>query len=442
MKKLNKIISLLMCSAFVFVSCALYAPKAEAKTLSSLRDEYSDIEDKVAESEQRVKELESQKADQTKIVSALNIQLQKLNQERENITAQKNLISDDISETESKISALNKEIADLDAKIAEKDKEIDDTVKLFCDRMRANYMAGETSVLEIFTSSSDMSSFLNRLEMFRRVTENDQDLVNKLNKEIAEIEKMQKELEAKKASLQKEKAELETKRADLQTTEDNLTRNQDVIKVKTEEVEAKLSALNAQTKEIKVSISEYNAEMNRLDEEIKEAIRKANQSSSGGSHSGGSSSGGSNAGNMNSNVSASGWAWPLPYDGVYLTSYYGYRYHPLDGDWRYHSGIDISMSGAYGKNIVATRAGTVILSSLESESGTGYGNYIIIDHGDGYTSLYGHCSDLLVSTGQRVSRGQIIARVGSTGWSTGPHLHFEVRYNGETVDPMDYVNLP
>ena len=115
MKKLNKIISLLMCSAFVFVSCALYAPKAEAKTLSSLRDEYSDIEDKVAESEQRVKELESQKADQTKIVSALNIQLQKLNQERENITAQKNLISDDISETESKISALSKEIADLDA---------------------------------------------------------------------------------------------------------------------------------------------------------------------------------------------------------------------------------------------------------------------------------------------------------------------------------------
>ena len=145
---------------------------------------------------------------------------------------------------------------------------------------------------------------------------------------------------------------------------------------------------------------------------------------------------------MNSNVSASGWAWPLPYDGVYLTSYYGYRYHPLDGDWRYHSGIDVSMSGAYGKNIVATRAGTVILSSLESESGTGYGNYIIIDHGDGYTSLYGHCSALLVSQGQRVSRGQIIARVGSTGWSTGPHLHFEVRYNGETVDPLDYVNMP
>lgn len=442
MKKLNKIISLLMCSAFVFVSCVMYAPKAEAKTLSSLRDEYSDIEDKVAESEQRVKELESQKADQTKIVSALNLQLQKLNEERENITAQKNLISDDISETESKISALNKEIADLDAKIAEKDKEINDTVKLFCDRMRANYMAGETSVLEIFTSSSDMSSFLNRLEMFRRVTENDQDLVNKLNKEIAEIEKMQKELETKKASLQKEKAELEAKRADLQTTEDNLTRNQDVIKAKTEEVEAKLSALNAQTKEIKVSINEYNAEMDRLDEEIKEAIRKAQNSDNSGNSGNSGNNGGSNTGSMNSNVSSAGWAWPMPYDGVYLTSYYGYRYHPLDGDWRYHSGIDISMSGAYGKNIVATRAGTVILSSLESESGTGYGNYIIIDHGDGYTSLYGHCSELLVSTGQRVSRGQIIARVGSTGWSTGPHLHFEVRYNGETVDPLDYVNLP
>lgn len=441
MKKLNKIISLLMSVALVFVSFMSYAPKAQAKTLGDLREEYSDIKDKVSDSEQKVKELESQQADQSKIVSALNVQLQKLNQERENITAQKDLITEDIDATEEKISSLNAEIAKLDAEIAAKDQEIKDTVKLFCDRMRANYMAGETSVLEIFTSSSDMSSFLNRLEMFKRVTESDQGLVDKLNKEIASIEKMQKELEEKKATLQKEKSELESKRSDLQATEDTLTANQNVIKEKTEEVEAKLSALNAQTKELKVSISEYNSEMARLDDEIKEAIRKANQSS-GGSHNSGSNNGGSNAGSMNSNVSASGWAWPMPYDGVYLTSYYGYRYHPLDGDWRYHSGIDISMSGAYGKNIVATRAGTVILSSLESESGTGYGNYIIIDHGDGYTSLYGHCSALLVSQGQRVSRGQIIARVGSTGWSTGPHLHFEVRYNGETVDPLDYVNMP
>lgn len=436
MKKLNKIISLLMSVALVFVSFMSYAPKAQAKTLGDLRDEYSDIKDKVSDSEQKVKELESQQADQSKIVSALNVQLQKLNQERENITAQKDLITEDIDATEEKISSLNAEIAKLDAEIAAKDQEIKDTVKLFCDRMRANYMAGETSVLEIFTSSSDMSSFLNRLEMFKRVTESDQGLVDKLNKEIASIEKMQKELEEKKATLQKEKTELESKRSDLQATEDTLTANQNVIKEKTEEVEAKLNALNAQTKELKVSISEYNSEMSRLDNEIKEAIRKANQSS------GGSHNSGSNAGSMNSNVSASGWAWPMPYDGVYLTSYYGYRYHPLDGDWRYHSGIDVSMSGAYGKNIVATRAGTVILSSLESESGTGYGNYIIIDHGDGYTSLYGHCSALLVSQGQHVSRGQIIARVGSTGWSTGPHLHFEVRYNGETVDPLDYVNMP
>lgn len=441
MKKLNKIISLLMSVALVFVSFMSYAPKAQAKTLGDLRDEYSDIKDKVSDSEQKVKELESQQADQSKIVSALNVQLQKLNQERENITAQKDLITEDIDATEEKISSLNAEIAKLDAEIAAKDQEIKDTVKLFCDRMRANYMAGETSVLEIFTSSSDMSSFLNRLEMFKRVTESDQGLVDKLNKEIASIEKMQKELEEKKATLQKEKTELESKRSDLQATEDTLTANQNVIKEKTEEVEAKLNALNAQTKELKVSISEYNSEMSRLDNEIKEAIRKANQSS-GGSQNSGSNNGGSNAGSMNSNVSASGWAWPMPYDGVYLTSYYGYRYHPLDGDWRYHSGIDVSMSGAYGKNIVATRAGTVILSSLESESGTGYGNYIIIDHGDGYTSLYGHCSALLVSQGQHVSRGQIIARVGSTGWSTGPHLHFEVRYNGETVDPLDYVNMP
>lgn len=436
MKKPNKAIALFLSAALVFVSFVSYAPKTEAKTLSSLKDEYSEIEDKVAESEEKIRELESQKASQAEIVSALNVQLSKLSQELENIQSQKDLINADIDTTQAKISELNSEIDELDAKISEKDKEISDTVKLFCNRMRANYMAGGMSILEIFTSSSDMSSFLNRLEMFRRVTENDQDLVNKLNKEIAEIEKMQKELEDKKSVLQKEKAQLEAKRTDLQTAEDDLSATQDTIKTKTEEVNAKLKALTNQTQELQVSIEEYNSEMSRLDSEIKEAIRKASQS---GSSSNGSS--GTNAGTMDSNISSSGWAWPLPYSGVYLTSYYGYRYHPLDGDWRYHSGIDISMGDAYGKNIIATRDGTVILSSLESESGTGYGNYIIIDHGDGYTSLYGHCSELLVSTGQRVSKGQIIARVGSTGWSTGPHLHFEVRYNGETVDPLDYVSM-
>lgn len=437
MKKLNKAIALFLSVALVFVSFVSYAPKAEAKTLSSLKDEYSEIEDKVAESERKIRELESQKASQAEIVSALNIQLSKLSQELENIQGQKDLISADIDSTQAKISELNSEIAELDAKIAEKDKEINDTVKLFCNRMRANYMAGETSILEIFTSSSDMSSFLNRLEMFRRVTENDQDLVNKLNKEIAEIEKMQKELEDKKSVLQKEKSQLEAKRADLQTAEDDLSETQDTIKAKTEEVNAKLRALTNQTQELQVSIEEYNSEMSRLDNEIKEAIRKAEQANNNNS----SKPSGDNSGNMNSNVSGSGFAWPLPYDGVYLTSYYGYRYHPLDGSYTYHSGIDVSMSGAYGKNIVATKDGTVIISSYEGQNGTGYGSYIVIDHGGGYTSLYGHCSELLVSEGQRVSRGQIIARVGSTGWSTGPHLHFEIRYNGETVDPLDYVSM-
>ncbi len=435
MRRMNKLLSLLLSTALVFGSFALYTPPVKAKTLADLRGEYSDIQDKVSESEEKVKELESQKADQTKIVSALNIQLQKLNEQRENITAQKNVIIDDIAETEKKITALNEEIARLDKEIAQKDKEIDDTIELFCDRMRANYMAGETSVLEIFTASSDMSSFLNRLEMFKRVTENDQNLVDKLHEEIEAIEKMQKELEEKKATLQKEKTELEAKRTDLQSTEDELTVNQAVIKTKTEEVEAKLAALNAQTKQLEISLDEYNAEMSRLDKEIKAAINKANQSSSG-------SVSGGNAGSMNSNVSASGFAWPLPYSGVYLSSYYGYRYHPLTGQYKYHSGIDVSMSGAMGKNIVATRAGTVIISSPEGQNGTGYGSYIVIDHGDGYSSLYGHCSALLVSQGQKVSRGQIIARVGSTGWSSGPHLHFEIRYNGETVDPLDYVTMP
>ncbi|MBQ7702863.1 MAG: M23 family metallopeptidase, partial [Firmicutes bacterium] len=125
------------------------------------------------------------------------------------------------------------------------------------------------------------------------------------------------------------------------------------------------------------------------------------------------------------------FTWPCP-SSHYITYTFGYRYHPVFGDWRFHTGIDIS---AYtGADIIAAASGKVIMAQWYG----GYGNCVMIDHGSGIVTLYGHASALCVSQGQEVSRGQLIARVGSTGWSTGPHLHFEVRINGEYVDPLQY----
>ena len=126
------------------------------------------------------------------------------------------------------------------------------------------------------------------------------------------------------------------------------------------------------------------------------------------------------------------FTWPCP-STQYITSTFGNRYHPVLKTWKYHTGLDIG--GSSGSNIVAAADGTVILASVYG----GYGNCVMIDHGSGIVTVYGHASSLLVSAGQNVTKGQVIARVGSTGISTGPHLHFEVRVNGEYVNPLSYL---
>lgn len=139
-----------------------------------------------------------------------------------------------------------------------------------------------------------------------------------------------------------------------------------------------------------------------------------------------------------STPSSKSWVWPLPYSNTYISSNFGYRSDPFTGATKYHSGTDITMEGAYGKNIVASRAGRV--SYVQTTDNGGYGIYLKIDHGDGYESLYAHCSQLKVSLGQYVSQGQVIALVGQTGAATGPHVHFEIFKNGDRVNPLDYVS--
>ncbi|HWH30478.1 MAG TPA: M23 family metallopeptidase, partial [Mycobacteriales bacterium] len=129
----------------------------------------------------------------------------------------------------------------------------------------------------------------------------------------------------------------------------------------------------------------------------------------------------------------SGWLWP---GYGRLTSRYGWRTHPIYGDRRFHAGIDLG--GGYGAPVLATESGVVIYSGYAS----GYGTLVVVAHGDSISSAYAHNSAILVTEGQRVSRGQTIARIGNAGNSTGPHLHFEIRVNGNPRDPLDYVSPP
>ena len=165
-------------------------------------------------------------------------------------------------------------------------------------------------------------------------------------------------------------------------------------------------------------------EEQRRQEEEQNRQEEENSGNSGGSDSDGSGSGG--------NASSSGWQYPLPYR-VTVTSAYGYRVNPVTGQWSFHTGVDLA-AGA-GTPIYATRSGTVTTATYSDV----YGYYVTINHGDGYSSLYGHMTHYVVSAGETVSQGQVIGYVGSTGWSTGAHLHFTIYYNGSTVNPMDYI---
>ncbi len=415
---LKRIFSVLLCFALVVVGLGGFAPSTHAKNLNTLKAEQAELKEKVKESEKKIKELETAKAEQEKIIDELNKQIGQLNGQLENINAQQKVINDEIRAIEAKIKKLDDEIRQLDIEIAQKDVEIDNLVQLYCERLRANYIAGETSVLELFTASSSLSNFFNRLELFRRVTANDQKIVNQLNEEIKAIEEMKLKLEESKAEIEAEKATLEVKKAELQSAENELMATQSEIMAKSAEVSKKLQAINYQTKQLEVSIDNYNKEMDKVEADIDKFLQSQTSSTP-----------------MDPN--SKGWIWPVPYSNSYITSPFGYRNDPISGVYKFHAGIDISMPGAMGKKLVAVKPGTVIRTV---RSNSGYGNYVMIDHGGGFVSLYAHCKSLAVSNGQKVSQGQVIAYIGTSGYSTGPHVHFEIRKNGEKVNPSNYVS--
>ncbi|MCQ2484892.1 MAG: peptidoglycan DD-metalloendopeptidase family protein [Clostridia bacterium] len=430
MNTMKRMLSLLMTFSVIFVSVAFFAPRTQAKTISSLKEEQSQIQAKIDESEKKLTSLNNQINSQEQVISELNKQLSNLSDEYNNVKMQKYVVDGEIAETQKKIE-------DLNAEIAKKDAEIEQTIQLFCKRLRANYMAGSSSTLEMLSNASSVSVFLNRLELLKRVTNNDQALVDELNKEINDLEKAKSDLEAEKLKLVQKQAELGKVEADLQST-------LNAIKVKSEEVDRKLSQLQNTASEIHENIKDFDAQEAQIQKEINRiyaqqkaaeaAKRRAQQQQQ------------ANKNNNNSGASyytpkpnpSTGFAFPVHYSGCYLSSGFGYRSASISGN-AFHGGIDITGGNIYGQPVIASRSGTVIVA--EHYSNSGYGHYVMLDHGDGYQTLYGHCSSVVVNKGDYVKQGQVIAYVGSTGNSTGPHLHFEVRYQGEKLNPLNYVSF-
>ncbi len=379
MTMVKKKISLFLVLTMIVTSFCITNVYAE-DSLESVQGEIDAAEDKLAEGQSEVSGL-------TDKISLLN----------EDIAA----AQADIDTVNASIAEKEAELTTVTAELEAKELEIEQSTSELNERLRAMYKNGSLGFVDVLLNSEDVSELILNVEMVQMIYENDQDVVKLLEEDFAIIEAEKLKVETIKEELEAEKATLAESEQALEAAKDELAAERDKISDENLEIERQIQALE------------------------KEAEALTNQFESG-------NLGSSNSGDGSSFDDGNGFHWPTV--SRYITSDYGTRPDPFgSGKDGWHSGIDLSAN--IGANIYAVSSGTVILSGW----GGGYGNMVIVDHGGGVSTVYAHNSSLAVSVGQTVSRGQVIAYAGSTGNSTGPHLHFEVRENGYAVNPMNYL---
>ena len=295
-----------------------------------------------------------------------------------------------------KIDALQAKINDNQIKLAQKKAEVEKRKKIYSKRLREIYINGQINYLDVLLGAKDFGDFSSRMYLLQKIISSDIEMLTQLQKAEAEVKARQEQLDAQMKDIKTTQAELEAKRARAKKLKEQ--RSYMLYKAQEEEQQSQ---------------SEYERLL-AISENITAMLRNME---SGGS----SSSGGGGTGRF---------IWPC--HGT-ITSYFGWRTHPVFGTTKYHSGMDIGVD--YGTPILAADSGTVIYSGWLG----GYGYAVMIDHGSGLVTLYGHNQALNVYEGQYVTKGTCIAYAGSTGYSTGPHCHFEVRLHGEVTEPLNYL---
>ena len=356
--------------------------------------------------------------------------------EIENINTQIRSYSELIAANQEELDAAEAKLAELN----EKNKE----------RIQAMEEEGEISYWSVLFKAKSFTDLIDRLNMMAEIHEADQRRMSELSEAAQAVAEARTTLAAEKAALEESRVELtesqtelDAKRAEADELLAELNEDKralDAIEADWEAEEAKLSAeiAAAEVEYTKALKAEEEArrkaeeERKRKEEEEKKKQEEANKKpGNGGSNNGGSNGGGSNNGGGSGAVAGESWRRPCSW--IKLTSPYGYRIHPTLGTRKFHNGVDLANN--QGTPIYAARSGKVTVATY----GSTYGYYVTINHGDGYSSLYAHMTHYTVSKGQTVKKGDLIGYMGSTGRSTGPHLHFSIFYNGSSVNPMNYI---
>ena len=427
-KKATKIMSAILSCVLCF--SVLSTPiAASAKTKAELESEKKQIQERIDETNEKIASLKDKKELQQEYASELHKKITLLQDEIDVIQADADVLRAQINTSQSKINDVQakiddaeKQIEEIQAKIDVLQAEFDQTYEVYCQRLSAMYVSGSVSTLEILLTCDDLSSMLTRSQMVKSVSEQDSDTLNSLMSKMEEIEKSKKALQDKRIELNKDKQELVDEKEELESQKGKLDASIAEIESKKSEYSSQVAECNAVIASIASTTSEYQEyiaesqeEIDRIENTIQSII---NQSTSG---------------ETNSKPSAGKGQFCYPTD--YRTISGTYPNYRSGG---YHGGVDFPCPE--GSNVYAAASGKVIACMPTATSG-GYGNCVMISHGGGLVTLYAHNSKLIVKVGQSVSKGQVIAKSGNTGRSTGPHVHFEVRMNGSRVSPYPYLGI-
>jgi len=352
---------------------------------------------------ENITELQEQSNDITQNLIETNNRLQAVHDEMSENMAQLQELDNKIAESQEEINSINLEVEELTSQITENEEKLqkvqqehDNIQGLLDARLIRMYETPELGFLQVLFESKNITDFLSSYYAMKELAEYDKELLETVKKQKREIETTKKILAEKKTQVVESKQMQQRKK-------------QVLTNAKTQR-EYYLSKLSTEEQQLQAQIDEYNAQVATIEAEIKLlALNSISEDYIGGA-----------------------MIWPIP-GYTQITSHFGMRVHPITGAYKLHTGTDVS--APVGASFVAAANGIVSKATYN----TAYGNMVIIDHGGGVQTLYAHGSEIIAQVGQTVATGDEVLKVGSTGYSTGPHAHFEIRVNGQTVDPEKFL---
>ncbi len=389
-KKTVTLVASLLCGSIMMATPYWYQAQDEDLTnqLSNIQQQMTNEANKKSEAEKTIGTVYEQ-------LHAIQIELDTATAELKQVQADRIQLDKDITKTEAELKAAQERLQSRE--------------KVFYKRVRDIYINGRLSYLDVVVGSKDFSDFANRMEMLKRILQSDMDLINTIKTEREEIASKKTKLEEDRAKVlelekvaQEKQNLINQKKAERQAVLERAMNDRDTAERAYNELMASSASITAM-----------------LQQRAAERAAAAAAASQGGG--GGGATWVQGTGQLAAPVVAP------------ITSDFGWRIHPIYGTRRLHAGTDFGVDE--GTPVHAADGGVVVEAGWVS----GYGYTVIIDHGNGMSTLYAHNSDVAVSPGQTVSKGQVVSYSGNTGGSTGPHLHFEVRINGEPTDPMGYL---